>query len=367
MESVDIAILGAGVVGLATASALASPDRSVVLVECNPRHGMETSSRNSEVIHAGIYYMPGSLKARLCVRGREMLYDFCAKYSLPCRRLGKIITAAEENEIPRMEALYKRGLENGVSDLRILTAAEIHALEPGVVALAGIHSPSTGIMSVDRIMDQYRRLAEDAGVMVLTKAGVQAIERRGDGYVITCAGQEPFASRLVINCAGLQADRMAALAGIDIDAAGYRLRYIKGEYFRINSAHRIGMLVYPLPHELGLGIHLTPDISGRLRLGPSAFEVPEVDYAVDPSHAHDFLAAAHHYFPDVTESQLTPDTAGVRPRLRHFTGEHPDFLIREESDRGLPGLINLVGIDSPGFTSAPALAEHVAGMVRELE
>ncbi len=366
METVDVTVVGAGVVGLAVSARLAGSGRAVVLAERNERYGLETSSRNSEVIHAGMYYFPGSLKAKLCVRGRELIYEYCRKHNLPCKKIGKIINACEEHELPALEALYQRGLGNGVSDLQLLSRAEVRKLEPELQTVGGIYSPSTGIFSADSFMDSLFDEGQSKEVMFFQGTEVVGLEKAQGAYLVRTSSQEPFLSRIVINCAGLFSDKVAGLAGIDPDEARYTLRFLKGEYFRIKKPHMIARLIYSLPHELGLGIHLTPDIAGRLRLGPSAFDVDRIDYNVDLNHKPMFVAAANHYFDGIGEDDLDPDTAGVRPRLASFTQEHPDFVICHETARGLPGLINLVGIDSPGLTSALAIAEHVEAITRDL-
>lgn len=366
MEKVDITVIGAGAVGLAAAAALADPARTVVILEKNARHGQETSSRNSEVIHAGIYYSPGSLKARLCVRGKNLLYEYCSRHSIPCKAVGKIITAYDKSEIPGLEALYKRGLANGAGGLELLDSREIRKLEPEIHALAGILSPTTGILSADALMDRFFEEAASKGAMLLTKSGVTGIKAVSGGYEISASTQEPFFSRIVINASGHSADRVAGMAGINPDEAGYGQRFIKGEYFRIRKAPPVSRLIYPLPGELSLGIHLTPDISGRLRLGPSSFPVDGIDYGVDLNNRPVFLEAGRRYFPAITEDLLDPDTSGIRPRLKKFPGEHPDFIIRHETERGLAGFVNLIGIESPGLTSAPAIAEHVKELLRDM-
>lgn len=366
MEKVDITIIGAGVVGLAAARELAGPGRAVALVERNARHGLETSSRNSEVIHSGIYYYPGSLKAGLCVRGKELLYEYCKEHSIPCKAIGKIVTAHDEAELPRLEALYKRGMENGLKDLKLLDTAELRRMEPNLNIIAGILSPSTGILSADLLMDKFLEEAESHGAMLFTKTEVTGIIKVDGAYQIRTNSQEPFLSRIVINASGHNADKIAQMAGINIDEAGYRQRFIKGEYFRIKKSPVVSRLIYPLPGELSLGIHLTPDLNGSLRLGPNSFPVEVVNYDVDMSHRPDFLRAARRYFPDMSDDLLNPDIAGVRPRLARFTGEHPDFIISHEAQKGLPGFVDLIGIDSPGLTSAPAIALKVKELIKDL-
>ncbi len=357
MESVDITVVGAGVIGLAVAARLAREDRTVVILEKNPRHGQETSSRNSEVIHAGIYYVPGSLRATLCVRGREMIYEYCAANNIPCKKTGKMIVITRQEEEEGLEKLYRLGLRNGVSDLRIIDAEEARRLEPEISSRAAILSPSTGIFSADAFMDSLLKKAQSAGAMLFPSSPLEALSREKGGYVLSAAGQEPFLSRVVINCAGHGAPSVCSMAGIDVEKAGYAQKFIKGEYFRITARHTISRLIYPLPGEISLGTHLTPDLAGHIRVGPSAFEVPCLDYRIDESHRHAFGEAARLFLPAVRDEELMPDTAGVRPHLKSFEGPKPDFIIRHEADRGLEGFLTMVGMESPGLTSALAIAE----------
>jgi len=359
MEKIDATVIGAGIVGLSVGARLSSPQRLVAVLEKNPRHGQETSSRNSEVIHAGIYYTPGSLKARLCVRGKELIYAYCQKHSVPCRRTGKIVAAADEAEAALLPALVELGKKNGVNDLTLLDSKRVSELEPDIKAAAGIDSPSTGIFSADLFMDSLARELEENGGMLLTKTECIGVEKAEGGYVVKTDSQEPFFSRIVVNCAGHNAPKISSLCGVD--ASGYAQKFVKGEYFRVNSRHKISRLIYPLPGDLSVGAHLTPDLEGRIRVGPSAFEVASVDYNVDENHADFFLGAVRRYIPDVSASQLCPDTAGVRPKLA--AGKHADFVISHEEKKGFPGLVNLAGIDSPGLTAAPAIAEYVEGLL----
>jgi len=366
MDKVDITVIGAGVVGLSVAARLSSPDRLVALVERNPRHGQETSSRNSEVIHAGIQYQPGSLKSRLCIRGRDMIYEYCAKHKIPCTKTGKLVPCYDGEE-KRLEDLYKRGLENGVDDLKIISGEEASKLEPDLRPMrSAIYSPSSGIFSADLFMDALLKEAEEKGAMFLSKTNFAGLEKTPEGYIVRCEGQEPFLSRLVFNCAGHNADKVAAACGIDIEKSGYRQIFVKGEYFRINSAYKISHLIYPLPGEVSVGAHLTPDINGKIRIGPSAFKVDAVDYTIDENHKTEFLEKVHRYFPDLRLEQLYPDTVGVRAKLAVKNGPSADFIIRDEVDKGLPGLVSMIGIESPGLTAAPAIAEYAQTLIQSM-
>lgn len=367
MEQVDVAVIGAGVVGLAVACELARPGRSVAVFERHPRHGMETSSRNSEVVHSGIYYPSGTLKARLCVRGREMIYDLCRRHGLFCRRTGKLIVACAEEETKKLGGLLRQGQANGVSELELIDQGRLKSLAPNVSALAALWSPVTGIVDSEDLMRYYLGRAEDAGALFIWKAAIASIERSPGGYKLEVGGAEPVLAAHVVNAAGLHADRVAERAGIDVDAAGYRLHWFKGEYFRVRRPLAVEQLVYPVPAVHGLGIHLTLDRQGRQRLGPNAFAVPSDDspaalYDVDPTHRRSFWEAASRYLPGLRLEDIDCDTAGIRPKLAR-DGSFRDFIIAEESGKGLPGWVNLIGIESPGLTSSPAIAEMVARLL----
>ena len=364
MADTGIAVVGAGVVGLAGAARLAPRHPDLVLLERNPRHGQETSSRNSEVIHAGIYYPRGSLKARLCVEGNRLLYEMCAARGVPHRRCGKIITAGDESELPALDELRERARANGV-ELERLSAASTAALEPHVRSVGALLSPDSGIVSAHGLMDALLHDVLQAGAVFQPRAEVVGIEGRSAGYrldVRTAGSVESVTAERVVNAAGLQADAVAALAGIDVDAAGYRQHYCKGSYFSVAPARArlVTRLVYPLPERYSLGVHAVLGLDGRLRVGPDAEYVGhDADYRVDETKARAFAEAARRIIPAVTEADLAPDISGIRPKLQGPGQGFRDFVVAEESDRGLPGVVNLIGIDSPGLTSAHAIARHV--------
>jgi len=367
----SLTVVGAGIVGLAVAARLAPRHPDLVVLERRERHGQETSSRNSEVIHAGIYYPTGSLKARLCVRGNGLVYEIGEGHGVPCRRLGKLIVALAEGEVPALETLLERGRANGV-ELRMLSAAEARALEPNVPAVAALLSPNTGIVSAHGLMDHFARQARAAGAVLQTRTTLAALERRTSDYRLTvrAGGEaESFTSERVVNAAGLDADTVAALAGIDLDAAGYRQHWWKGSYFSVppGRARLVSHLVYPIPEHASLGVHVVLGLDGRLRFGPDMEYLPgrALDYGVDPGRRAAFAASARRLLPELRDEDFDPDLAGIRARLQGPGGDFRDFVIAEESARGLPGFVNLVGIDSPGLTSAPAIAEHVAGLLAD--
>ncbi|MBN2711320.1 MAG: NAD(P)/FAD-dependent oxidoreductase [Planctomycetes bacterium] len=368
----DVAVIGGGVVGLSIACSVARRGHSVLLFERHDAFGQETSSRNSEVIHAGIYYGKDSLKAKLCVEGRHLLYDICEANDIPYRKCGKIIVAVEEQELASLDSLLKRGQTNGVEGLRILSEAEVHEYEPQVKAVGGLLSEETGIVDSHRLAGYYAASAESDGASLLRGAAVTGLRRGDDAWSVDYRDSEEegtIQAAVVINAAGLGAQEVMRLAGLDPDAMGLTLHLAKGEYFSISGEKRkrISMLVYPSPEAdlVGLGIHTVVDLGGGLKLGPNAFYVDEVEYTVDPAHAKDFQESAASYLPWLEEYDLAPDMSGMRPKLAGPGEPARDFHIAEESAHGAPNFINLVGIESPGLTASPAIGEYVAGMVSD--
>jgi L-2-hydroxyglutarate oxidase LhgO len=375
MHEVDITIVGAGVTGLAVACALSDRGRQVVVVEQEPGPGRQTSSRSSEVVHAGIYYPAGSLKARLCVEGARTLYAFCDRYHVPFLPVGKVIVAASYGEEPAIEGLWRTGGENGAEGLTLLTASELRKREPHVAGVSALFSPQTGIVDSHRLIRRLEALALDSGCIILYRTRLSALDRTPKGYAcrVEGPGQDSysFQSRVLVNAAGLFADTVAAMAGIAVDEAGYRIYPVKGQYFRVRGAKQtlVHGLVYPSPEKnlTGLGIHVTKDLSGSVRLGPDARYVDTLDYDVDPAHARDFFLSAHGLLPFLDEDDLVPDTAGIRPKIQPPGTEVRDFVIRHEADRGLEGLISLVGMESPGLTACLAVGETVKGLLAEAD
>jgi L-2-hydroxyglutarate oxidase LhgO len=367
---VDVAVVGAGAIGLACAAVLSSAGHSVLLIERRRGIGEETSSRNSGVIHAGLYYPHGSLKALTCVEGRERVYARCAREALPHRKCGKLVVATDETERAQLETIRERGLQNGAGALRILDTMELRRLEPRVRAIAALWSPETGIMDVHELMASYKRQALQHGAELCMATSIEAIEPQADALLVRTRSLdgEPagMTARFVINAAGLESDRVAALAGLDVDALGYRLHPCKGDYFALASRLRgsITHLVYPVPVHAGLGTHLTLDLGGALRAGPDTEYIDQIRYDVDPAKAKGFAEAVRRYFPDVRDEDVTPDYAGIRPKLQGPGDSFRDFVIEEASRHGVPGLINLIGIESPGLTASEAIAERVAAIVR---
>ena len=367
----DVVVVGAGVVGLSCARALAARGLVVVILERHERFGVETSSRNSEVIHAGIYYPPGSLKAALCAGGNASLYAFCAARGIPNRRIGKLIVAADAADEPRLGEIVAQAEANGVRSLEPLDAAQARRIEPRVRCTAALWSPDTGIVDSHALMASLLADAEAHGAVVAWRQEVCAVEPVGGGYRVVAreGGGESAAveATRVVNAAGLDADTVAELAGFDLDACGYRQRYARGRYFRV-APRKSGVashLIYPAPPHESLGIHVTPDLGGGVRLGPDIDYLPDrrQDYGVAEDLRTRFHAAVSRYLEGLEPDDLTPDTAGIRPKLQGPGEPFRDFVIREEADREQPGWVNLVGIESPGLTSCLEIGALVTTML----
>ncbi len=363
--SVDVMVIGAGVVGLAVARALALAGREVIVVERHRLPGQETSSRNSGVIHSGIYYPKGSLKARLCVQGREMLYAFCSERGVAHSRCGKVIVA-QEKQLGALKALEQKGLANGVTDLAWLSSAEVRDLEPEVRCAAGLWSPSTGIVDVHEFITALVADIEGQGGTVVYGTELQSVSRANNAFVATVSDgsqTDEFECRTLINSAGLNAiDLLRRIEGYPAE----QLRtawFAKGNYFVCHGARPFRHLVYPMPNEAGLGVHATLDLDGTTRFGPDVEWIPAVNYDVDAARAAGFYAAIREYWPGLADGALQPGYAGIRPKLVGDGVAAADFVIEDSGTHHLPGLINLLGIESPGLTSSLALAETVASRV----
>jgi L-2-hydroxyglutarate oxidase LhgO len=370
-EIIDIAIIGAGVTGLAIASEVARKDREVYLLEKNDTFGQEQSSRSSEVIHAGIYYAPNSLKTRLCIEGNRLLYEMGDKYGIPSIRSGKIFIAINNEEAETLEDLYYNGINNGLP-LKMLSQADLHKKEPYVKGMAAFLSPTSGIIDSHGLMRYFVLKARENEARIVYRAEVAGIETISDGYRLRVEypdGEDFLDTRIAINCAGIYSDRIAELAGIDIDSAGYRLFFTKGEFYSVGGGKNrmINTLVYPTPQNLGPGIHVCLDVEKRLRLGPLFNYTDQVDYSVDESNRTIFEESTiMKSLPFITPEDIAPESAGIMGVLYGHGEGINDFVIRHEDSRGLPGFINLIGIDSPGLTASPATGRYVAEMVDEI-
>lgn len=363
----DIIIIGAGVVGLAVASHFAALGFSCLVVERNHSFGMETSSRNSEVIHAGIYYPADSLKSRLCVEGNKLIYDWCFAKNVPHRNIGKYIIAIDETELDELEHIYKNALANNVRGIRRVLIEEFNLLEPNINAVGVLESLSTGIVDSHSLMQSFVDNAEACGADFAFRHTLTQIEPISGGYRAFLFFEDdsvfPISSKYIINTAGLNSDNVAELSGIDLDKEDLRLNYCKGHYFRINSYTQpiANKLVYPVPpkEKIGLGIHLTLDLNGGAKLGPDTKYINRnnFDYSVDESLRDKFFVAASRYIKNLKIEQLSPDQSGVRPKLQKSGEAFRDFEIRNSV--AMPGVINLIGIESPGLTSCLAIAKYL--------
>jgi L-2-hydroxyglutarate oxidase LhgO len=363
VEKLDAVVIGAGVVGLAVARALAQAGREVVILEAEDAIGTHTSSRNSEVIHAGIYYPKGSLKARSCVAGKELLYEYCVAHGVPHRRSGKLIVATNEEQIVELENIQKRAHANGVTDVVWMTQAQVLALEPELSCVAGLYSPSTGIIDSHALMLAYLGDAEAHGAMLALKSKLTRAETADDGFILHVEDADPIKTNVLVNSAGLRAPTVATLIeGYPTEKAPREL-YAKGNYYSLTRKAPFSRLVYPVPEPGGLGVHVTLDLAGQARFGPDVEWIERIDYQVDPKRSERFYAAIRKYWPGLPDSALAPGYAGIRPKTAGPGEPAPDFEIQGPRRHGVPGLVHLFGIESPGLTSSLALAEEVAGQL----
>jgi L-2-hydroxyglutarate oxidase LhgO len=365
MDSVECLVVGAGVIGLAVARALARAGREVIVVESESGIGAGVSSRNSEVIHAGIYYRTGLDKTRLCVDGKAMLYAFCREFGVPHKRCGKLLVAVNAGEVDQLTALKAQAEANGVADLVWLSGEEARALEPALVAEQALLSPSTGIIDSHAFMLALRGDAEAHGAMIAFETPVLAGRAGERGLVIETGGPAPMriAAGMVVNAAGLGAQAVArSIVAVQAEKIP-PLHLAKGNYFSLSGRSPFSRLIYPMPTPGGLGVHLTLDLAGQAKFGPDVEWVDAIDYGVDPRRAPSFYAAIRTYWPDLPEGALQPGYAGVRPKIARPGGSTTDFLLQTEKEHGVAGLINLFGIESPGLTASLAIADWLARRV----
>jgi L-2-hydroxyglutarate oxidase LhgO len=365
VDEVECVVVGAGVVGLATARALALTGCEVLVLERADTIGFETSSRNSEVIHAGLYYPAGSLKARCCVAGRERLYAYCQLHGVPHAQIGKLIVAAEESEIPGLDRIDRAARANGVTDLQWLTASEAQRLEPALRCAAALLSPSTGIVDSHALMLAFQGEAGAAGAMVVLRTPVLSGRVRAEGFDLAIGGDEPTAlrCRLLVNAAGLHATALArSIEGVPRETIPPAY-FCRGVYFSLAGQAPFRRLVYPIPAPGGLGVHITLDLAGQARFGPDVEWISAIDYRVDPGRSQAFYAAIRTYWPGLRDGALQPGYAGIRPKISGPKDPAVDFRVQGPEAHGVPGLVNLYGIESPGLTASMALADEV---VRQL-
>jgi len=367
----EITVIGAGVIGLAIAEKVSEEHNNVFLIEKHLSFGQETSSRNSEVIHAGIYYTRDSLKARLCVEGKWLLYDYCKKYNIPYNNCGKLIVATSEEEISIIEGIRQTAIKNGVDDLLVLVREQITDMEPNIFALKALYSPSTGIVDSHSLMKQYETNTLNNGGQVVYGSEVTGIRQIKKGYEITLLDSDKknysFTTSSVINSAGLTSDKVSEMVGLGDD--NLKIVFCKGEYFRINPPKNrlIKRLVYPVPHPdmEGIGIHVTIDMGGGVKLGPDVkyLESNIYDYKLTASKQEAFFKSAKKFLPFLEFDDLAPEMAGIRPKIQKPGEPLRDFYIMDEAKRGYPGFINLIGMESPGLTSSIAIAKYVKKLI----
>ncbi len=367
----DIIIIGAGVVGLAIAAEVSRKGRNVLLLDKHERFGQEQSSRNSGVIHGGIYYETGSLKAELCLEGNRLVYQLGERHGVPTIRCGKMIVAVNQAEEEELEKLFVKARDNGAA-VKMLSQGQMRELEPHLQGRSAFLSPDTGIVDPHSLMSCFLETARSGGLQLLLGTEVTGIEKVAEGMIVGVrdpAGPDSVVTRVVINSGGLHSDRIVELAGIDVDAAGYRLHWCKGEYFSVPGGHRrlVNRLIYPVPMAISVGIHVCLDMNWRLTLGPLFHYVDELDYRVDESSRESFInSSILRALPFIRPSDLHPDTSGIMAMLQGDGEPARDFIIRHEADKGWPGLINLVGIETPGLTAAPAIGKYVSSLVDEV-
>lgn len=358
---IDCIVVGAGVVGLAIARALALSGREVMVVEAAEGIGTGTSARNSEVIHAGIYYPAGSLKAKLCVEGRKMLYAYCAEKGVAHKRIGKLIVATSQDEIAKLDDILNKARINGVEDMELLSAAQAQALEPALFCTAALHSPSTGIIDSHGLMLAYQGDAENAGAQCVFHTPLLSGEvRREGGFTMQFGGSDAMqlSCNVLINASGLHAPTLArAIRGIP--AASIPTEYLcKGSYFTLQGKAPFTRLIYPTPHHAGLGVHLTLDLGGQAKFGPDTEWIDTVDYDIDANRCAGFYEAVRTYWPGMPDASLSPGYTGIRPKVSGPHEPAADFMIVGPATHGVPGLVNLFGIESPGLTSSLAIAQE---------
>jgi L-2-hydroxyglutarate oxidase LhgO len=362
MERLDCVVIGAGVIGLAVARAMALAGRDVIVLEAHDCIGSETSSRNSEVIHAGIYYPAGSLKARFCVQGKDQLYQYCAERNVPFKRCGKFIIATSEHQQPELQTILEKARINGVDDIVTVDKAEMQRREPHLNCVSALWSPSTGVIDSHAYMLALQGDLENAGGNIVFNSKVSS-GKSGSGRLelLVLDGESSFnlTANTVFNCAGLGGDQLAhAIEGINSETLP-DYSYAKGNYFTYSGKSPFKSLIYPVPNEYGLGVHVTLDMAGNLRFGPDVEWIENINYEVDPARGDVFYEAIRNYWPDLSDHTLIPAYSGIRPKINGKGLPAADFKIQTESEHGVAGLINLFGIESPGLTSSLALADYV--------
>lgn len=370
-QMTDITIIGGGVIGLAIASELSRRGYDIFLLKKNEKYGQEQSSRNSEVIHAGIYYEKDSLKTKTCLEGNHLLYELCEHIGISYRKCGKIIVATDDAEDEELEILYNKARDNGVP-VKMISHREKLRLEPNLKGTTAFFSPTSGIIDSYALVSYLYGKAKMNGIQMVFKTAVTGLERVSDGYNIRVqesSGESSFKSRVAINCAGRHSDKVAEMTGIHIDEANYKLNLCKGEYYSVSGGKNklVNRLIYPVPMAISVGAHVCLDVSWKLRLGPLLYYVDEINYKVDDSRRKDILESSiMKALPGIEPVDLEPESSGIMAMLQGEGESFRDFVVKHEYDRGLPGFINLVGIETPGLTSSLAIAKHVGQMINEI-
>lgn len=363
IPDLEMVVIGGGAVGLAIARALALEGREVVLLEQHEGLGYETSSRNSEVIHAGIYYPPGSLKARLCVAGKQQLYVFCAEHGVPHRRIGKLLVATRDAELGTLAMFAETARKNGVDDLLPVSAGEVRALEPEVLCAAGLLSPSTGIIDSHAYLLALAGEAEAHGAQILLRARVDGIEHTTGGLFSLRVDGVPITCRQLVMAAGLHTSALAGQLRFSPKYAPPQTSFARGRYYALRGQSPFSRLVYPMPVSGGLGTHVTLDMGGRTKFGPDVEWIDELDYSFNPAAEAQFYTSIRAYWPGLPNGALQEDGTGIRPKLSRAGDPAADFAIHFREEHGLDGLVMLFGIESPGLTASLAIGEKVAGML----
>ncbi len=359
----DAVIIGAGVIGLAIAYSLAKRGMEILIVERNGTFGEETSSRNSEVIHAGIYYSAGSLKARLCVEGKEMLYAYCKSNKVPFQKTGKLIVATTNAELETLNAIKQKAAQNGVTDLQQLCPSEIKTLEPQLFAIGALFSPSTGIIDTHQYMLSLVGKIQELGGMIAYRSAFLSAKEIDNGYKVTCEDGEVSCTNL-INASGLEGQEVARHINSLSDETIPKRYLTKGSYFTMAKPSPFKHLIYPVPNTASLGVHVTLDLAGQIRFGPDQEWVDGIDYAVDPARANGFYDAIRKYYPTLEDNCLHAAYSGIRPKIQGPTDGMKDFEIQGPSDHGQQRLVSLYGMESPGLTSSLAIGEYVADLLQ---
>lgn len=366
LENVDVLIIGAGVVGLAIAAKLSQRYPNLLLIDKNAGFGEETSSRNSEVIHAGIYYPENSLKAKLCVKGKELLYQYCQNRNIPHQRVGKLLVAHNEKEEAQLRAMLKQAKLNGVDDLAWQTQTQLSVSTPALAATAALLSPSTGVIDVHSYMQSLLADIENQGGLFVAKTNFVSatVNKLGIAATLNSQGEHiKLQCKTIINCAGLHATEVARAVSEMPTNKIPKLHYCRGHYFSYQGKSPFKQLIYPIPEANGLGIHASLNTAGQLKFGPDTEYITDINYQVSDKLKAKFVGAITKYFPDIDSTRLIPDYAGIRPKLQGPNDPFKDFLIQSQQQHNVQGLINLFGIDSPGLTSSLAIAEYIDELI----